>query len=107
MMPFDLIDWASSARRASSNTRRGWSGFGAMSLGETHKGWSFGTAGAAGPAGTGGAAGAVGECAGGAVGFRVGSSAPMPFPKALRGLSGFCMVQDLFRELDIAFSAAR
>src|SRR3954451_24544521 len=50
---------------------------------------------------------AAGGCGcGGGAGVRVGRSAPIPLPRALRGLSDFCMVQDLFRELDIAFSTA-
>src|ERR1039457_1692203 len=34
---------------------------------------------------------------------RVGSSAPIPLPSALRGCSDLLMVEDLFGEFDIAF----
>src|SRR5271166_251243 len=52
----------------------------------------------------GGAGAAASVCAGGtATGGRVGSKAPMPLPRALRGCSGLLMLEDLFSELDIAF----
>src|ERR1017187_2130088 len=38
---------------------------------------------------------------------RVGSSVPRPLPSALRGWSGLFMVQNLFRQLDVAFRAPR
>src|ERR1039458_8395392 len=48
---------------------------------------------------------ACSECAAGtAMGGRVGSRAPMPLPRALRGFSDLLMAKDLFGELDIAFS---
>src|ERR1019366_5157108 len=50
-----------------------------------------------------GSAGAGSTGAGNWVGFRVGRSAPIPLPSALRGCSDLLMVEDLFGEFDIAF----
>src|SRR5260370_26210878 len=50
-----------------------------------------------------GSAGVWGTGAGGGVWVRVGRSAPIPLPSALRGCSGLFMVEDLFGEFDIAF----
>src|ERR1039457_7379104 len=43
-----------------------------------------------------GSAGVEGTGAGGGVWVRVGKSAPIPLPRARRGCSGLCMVEDLF-----------
>src|ERR1039458_8244268 len=50
-----------------------------------------------------GSAGVEGTGAGGGVWVRVGKSAPIPLPRARRGCSGLCMVEDLFGEPNIAF----
>src|ERR1017187_7316561 len=91
MMPFERIDCASSARRSAWKTRRGCIGFGSME-------W-MGTVCAAGSV--------TGSVEAGTGCGRVGSSAPRPLPSALRGLSGLFMIQNLFRQLDVAFRAPR
>src|ERR1019366_7215409 len=85
------MDCASSSRRLVWKTRRGCRGLGRI--------WSIGmvredSRGSAGVGGTG---------ASGGGGGRGGKSAPIPLPRARRGCSGLCMVEDLFGELDIAF----
>src|ERR1039457_1799338 len=90
MMPLARIDWASSPRRSGWKTRRGCRGFGSMSVMETGCGFSSRSA-------------AGGWWRGACV--RVGSSVLMPLPSALRGLSGLFMVQNLLRQLDVAFRA--
>src|ERR1035441_765147 len=68
--------------------RRGCRGFGSMESMGTEETVSPGT-------GSGGGWG----------GARVGRRALRPLPSALRGASTLFMVQDLFRELDVAFRA--
>src|SRR5579871_621260 len=89
MMPLARMDCANSSSRSASNVRRGWRGFGSME--SMAMVWAFST----------------GAGVGGAVGGRVGSSAPSPLPSALRGFSVLFMIEDLFRELDVAFGAFR
>src|SRR6266481_7735137 len=88
MMPFDRMDCANSASRSLWNIRRGWSGLASMASTGTDCVVSSRAA-------------ETGIVEGG----RVGSSAPRPLPSALRELSGLFMCQNLFCELDVAFSA--
>src|ERR1035438_4821669 len=85
------MDCASSSRRLVWKTRRGCRGLGRI--------WSIGMV----REDSRGSAGVGGMGASGGVGERVGKSAPIPLPRARRGCSGLCMVEDLFGELDIAF----
>src|SRR5260370_40501017 len=85
------MDCASSARRSSWKMRRGCSGLGLMSSIATLSEDSRGSA------------GVWGTGAGGGVWVRVGRSAPIPLPSALRGCSVLFMVEDLFGEFNIAF----
>src|SRR5260370_25907288 len=91
IIPLARMDCASSARRSSWKTRRGCSGLGCMSSVAM---FSEDSRGSAGVWGTG---------AGGGVWVRVGSSAPIPLPSALRGCSVLFMVEDLFGQFNIAF----
>src|SRR5579863_9155067 len=90
-MPLARMDCASSASRSLWKARRGCSGLGSMEATGMFcaaSAW----------------AGASGRGAG--AGVRVGRSALMPLPSALREVSGLFMFEDLFGELDIAFGAA-
>src|ERR1017187_5329809 len=92
MIPLARIDWASSANRLSSKTRRGWNGFGWMKSTGMLRVDSCGSHGSG--DGTGGGCWTW---------VRVGRSAPIPLPSARRGCSVLLMVEDLFGESDIAF----
>src|ERR1039457_2626509 len=92
IIPLARIDWASSSNRLSWKTRRGCSGFGWMASTGMLNADSCGSHGSG-----------DGMGAGCWMWVRVGRSAPIPLPSALRGCSGLLMVEDLFGEFDIAF----
>src|SRR3954467_4836272 len=73
--------------------RRGWSGFGSIESMGTERAASVGCAGAIG--------------AGGGAWVRAERSALSPLPSTLRGFSVLFMVEDLLRELNVAFGAFR
>src|SRR5579883_746904 len=98
-MPLALIDCASSASRSAWKTRRGCCGLIWISSTDTVSAVSPGC----GLASSGGSA--TGAAGGACV--RVESRAFRPLPSTLRGFSLLFMVEDLFRELNIAFSAFR
>src|ERR1035441_9458573 len=92
MIPLARIDWASSPNALSWNTRRGWNGFGWMAstgMSSVDSCGSHGSGDGMGP--------------GCWMWVRVGRSAPIPLPSALRGCSDLLMVEDLFGEFDVAF----
>src|ERR1035441_3805258 len=92
MIPLARIDWASSCSPLSWKTRRGWNGFGWMASTGMSSVASCGSHGSGDGMGPG--------CW---MWVRVGRSAPIPLPSALRGCSDLLMVEDLFGEFDVAF----
>src|ERR1019366_6594038 len=96
IIPLARIDWANSSNRLSWKTRRGWNGFGWMASTGMLSADSCGSHGSG-----------DGSGPGGWMWVRVGRSAPIPLPSALRGCSGLLMIEDLFGEFDVAFGPLR